>query len=162
MKYGAKCVLKKQKKATTKLRVTTAVIDTNVLVSGFVRSKPDTAPPIIIDAWLSRRFILILSDHIRIELIRTFSKPYFQNRISPDRMNKIIRLFDTAKISPITALIKGVATHPEDDLILATAISAKADYLVTGDGPMLRKIGKFYQGVNLISPIDFVTILQQD
>jgi len=54
-----------------------------------------------------------------------------------------------------------VVTHPEDDLTLATAVSAKADYLVTGDQPMLRKVGNTYQGVNLITPIAFLAMLYQ-
>lgn len=46
-------------------------------------------------------------------------------------------------------------------MILATALSAKADYLVTGDGPLLRKIGGSYQGVNLVTPNAFVEVLNQ-
>ena len=38
--------------------------------------------------------------------------------------------------------------------------SAKADYLVTGDQPLLNKVGNFYQGVTLTIPSDFLKILQ--
>jgi predicted nucleic acid-binding protein len=58
----------------------------------------------------------------------------------------------------ITVEVRGVATHPEDDLILATAISARADYLVTGDR-QLQALGS-YQGVQIVSPRQFLTILQ--
>ena len=66
-----------------------------------------------------------------------------------------------AVVTPIIVKVRGVATHPEDDLILATALSAKAAYLVTGDGPLLRKVGKSYQGINLVTPNDFLEILQK-
>ncbi len=58
---------------------------------------------------------------------------------------------------PITVTVQGVASHPEDDLILATAVSARADYLVTGDRQLLA-LGTF-QGVQIVSPRDFVAIL---
>ena len=58
----------------------------------------------------------------------------------------------------MTAEVHGVATHPEDDLILATAVSAKADYLVTGD-KKLRELGS-YQGVSIVSPREFLDILE--
>jgi predicted nucleic acid-binding protein len=50
-----------------------------------------------------------------------------------------------------------VATHPEDDLVLATAVSAHADYLVTGDRK-LQRLGS-YQGVRILSPREFLAVL---
>ena len=40
------------------------------------------------------------------------------------------------------ANVSGVASHPEDDLVLATAISGAAEYLVTGDRQLLA-LGTF-------------------
>jgi hypothetical protein len=51
------------------------------------------------------------------------------------------------------------ATHPEDDLVLAAAVSAAADYLVTGDR-QIRRLGS-YQGVTIISPSDSLALLDQ-
>jgi len=63
-----------------------------------------------------------------------------------------------ATLYPITVTITGVATHPEDDLVLATALSAGADYLVTGDRRFRARVPR-YQGVIVISPADFLIIL---
>ena len=51
-----------------------------------------------------------------------------------------------------------LATHPEDDLVLAAAVSARSDYLVTGDKKLqdLRS----YQGVTIVTPREFLTILE--
>ena len=65
-----------------------------------------------------------------------------------------------ASFRPITREVHGVATHPEDDLILATAVSASADYLVTGDRH-LQALGS-YEGVRIVSPRDFLTILESE
>ncbi|MBI4492031.1 MAG: hypothetical protein HY690_04490 [Chloroflexi bacterium] len=67
-----------------------------------------------------------------------------------------------ATITPLTAVVQGVATHPEDDLVLATAVSAGADYLVTGDHH-LQELGT-YRDVTILSPRAFLDLLtaQQD
>src|SRR5512143_3308876 len=66
-------------------------------------------------------------------------------------------LLRMATHASMTTPVTGVATHPEDDPILATAVSARADYLVTGDQP-LRRVGAI-ANIPIISPADFVTIL---
>jgi predicted nucleic acid-binding protein len=61
---------------------------------------------------------------------------------------------------PITATVQGVATHPEDDLVLATVVSAGAHYLVTGD-TKLQDLGAF-EGVTILSPRAFLERLTHD
>ncbi len=136
-----------------------AVLDTNVLASGAVSAY--NPPGQILDAWRLGKFELITSEHIINELYRTFQKPYFQNHVSSNNIAAFIELLqDEAIITPITSRVSRVATHPEDDLIIATAISAKTDYLVTGDGALLRRVANSYQGLKLISPSDFLSILK--
>jgi predicted nucleic acid-binding protein len=50
--------------------------------------------------------------------------------------------------------VHGVATHSEDDLILATAVSAEADYLVMGDRKLQDLVT--YEGVTIASPRQFL------
>lgn len=131
-------------------------MDTNVLASGFVR--PEPAPGQLLLAWRERLYTLVISEHILAELARTFQAPYFQARLTPmQRTNNLTLVRDEAIFTSITVEIAGVATHPEDDLVLATAVSAHADYLVTGD-TKLQKLGT-YQGVNILSPRQFLEIL---
>ena len=144
-----------------------AVLDTNVLASGTVTAI--TTPGQILDYWHLGKFNLAISEHIIYELKQiiyelkqTFTKPYFQKHVSSVRVANFIDLLQNeALIIPITVKVQGVATHPEDDLVLAAALSAKADYLVTGDGPLLRKVGSTYQGVKLVTPNEFLEILQK-
>ena len=51
-----------------------------------------------------------------------------------------------------------VATHPEDDIVLATAESGKAKYIVTGDYGLQDL--KQYKDIQIVSPQAFSTILQ--
>lgn len=139
------------------------VLDTNVIVSGFVSFKHPNKPPTqLLRAWRAGLFELCISKHILAEVEETFSDPYFKKRLNPEDIKEAITLLhEDCTLISLVVRVYGVATHPEDDLILATAVSAKADYLVTGDGPLLRKVGSSYQGVNIITPNDFLHILQQ-
>ncbi len=136
-----------------------AVLDTNVLASGVVGIlRPTSTPGQIIRYWQGARFCLVLSEHIHTELAHTFDDPYFQRRLSDaERVNFLVALRQEAVTVPNTVTVQGVATHPEDDLILATAVSAQADYLVPGDSK-LQALGS-YQGVTIVSPRQFLEIL---
>jgi putative PIN family toxin of toxin-antitoxin system len=136
-----------------------AVLDTNVLASGLI--KAGGPPGQILEAWVSRRFELILSDHILMELTRTLSKPYFQRIIPPEvALGHIARFRSACEFVTVVHPIEGVAGHAEDDLVLSAAVSAKADYLVTGD-KVFHTIDSF-SGVRLVSPQTFLEIVQSD
>lgn len=55
--------------------------------------------------------------------------------------------------------VEGIASHPQDDLIIATAVSAEAEYLVSGDKELqdLRSYGQ----VKIVSPATFLAILDE-
>ena len=61
-------------------------------------------------------------------------------------------------MTPISLEVHGIATHPEDDLVLATAISGGADYLVTGDAHLINL--RVYKGVQICSPRDFLWVIE--
>lgn len=139
-----------------------AFLDTNVLASGFASFKhPERAPAQILHAWRSGLFELYISGNVLSEFKKTLNDPYFQSKLSNEDIEEaVVLLHEYAIITPITANIKNIATHPEDDLVIAAAVSGKVDYLVTGDGPLLRKVSN-YKGVTLISSNDFLEELQK-
>lgn len=134
-------------------------MDTNVLASGTVSAAD--APGQILDAWHARKFELVTSAHIISELSRVFQKPYFKNHLTNQAVTNFIDLLQNeAFVTPITVDVQNVATHPADDLTIATALSANADYLVTGDRRLIDKVGNTYQEVTLTTPSDFLKILK--
>jgi len=134
-----------------------ATVDANVLVVAPLNAS--SPPGLIRQAWQAGRFELIISEHILQEVARTHQKAYFRSRLSDaDIADYEDLLRRHAAIVPITAMVQGVATHPEDDLVLATAVSGGADYLVTGDQRLRTKVPS-YLGVDVVSPAEFVAIL---
>lgn len=134
-----------------------AVLDANTIASGILGFRnPESIPGLLLKLWRKGAFTLIISKHIRDEVKDLLHKPYFTKHLTPQEISRIHALLQfQAKQVLITEDIRSVATSPEDDLVLATAVSAKADYLVTADKPFLKRVGGTYQGVKLVTPGEF-------
>ncbi|MGH2561939.1 MAG: putative toxin-antitoxin system toxin component, PIN family [Thermomicrobiales bacterium] len=138
-----------------------AVFDANVFASGFAAIRTSSSTPgELVRQWRVRRFALVLSDQVLEETRRTPRKPYFQQHLTAAQAASAVQLLRVkAERVLITVVIEGVATHPEDDLVLATAVAAKARYLVTGDKKLQRL--RRYRGVTILSPREFLTLLDR-
>lgn len=134
-----------------------AVLDTNVLLSGFVSSAG--APARLLDAWRAGVFELVLSEHILEEFRRNLDQPYFRRRLTSKQAGADLDLLrEYAEIVEVAENVVGIATHPEDDVVLSTASSGAVDCLVTGDKKLL-KLGSVGQ-IAILSAADFVALLQ--
>ena len=133
-------------------------VDANLLVSGAVQRRPDAAPVRLIDTWRAAGFTLLLSDPLLAEVDRTLTKPYFTQRLPAAEREAFLALVRRrAIVTPLIATVAGIATHPEDDLVLATALSGNAQFVVTGDYKLVRL--KTYEGVLLVSVHEFLATL---
>jgi putative PIN family toxin of toxin-antitoxin system len=138
-----------------------ATLDTNVLAAGIVTSS-HTVNGQVIQAWRENKYSLVLSEAILTELSRTLAEPYFSARLTAAQIEAILNLIRSeATVVPLLIPVAGVATHPEDDLILATALSGKAHYLVTRDEKLQAKV-KQYKGVVIVSPPVFLQRLREE
>ena len=133
-----------------------AVLDVNLLASGSL--KAPTPPGLLLDIWQAGSFRLIISAHILTNLQRTLAKPYFQRRLTTAERNAFLALLrqEATLVSTIVP-VQGIAPDAEDDLVLATAVSGQADYLVTGDAAFQDLHS--YRGIQIVSPRAFLEIL---
>lgn len=132
--------------------MTTAVVDTNVLVSGLLRPGGESPPVLLLSLWRRKAFELFTSSHIRTEVARTLNSPYFAARVESTTREEFFRdLDEVATLVLLLRTVSGIATQPKDDPILATALNANADYLVTGDKALLD-LGTFEGTVSLRPP----------
>jgi uncharacterized protein len=135
------------------------VLDANILAPMVLASAAGVLGRILA-AWRRRLFVVAVSDHLLAEVQRTLRNPYFSQRLTTSEVRdylSFVRML--ARHVAINISVSGVATHPEDDLILATALSAGADYLVTGDRRFRARVPS-YQGVRVIRPAEFLAIIQ--
>lgn len=103
----------------------------------------------------------MISEHILAETERALAKPYVRQRMTPIRAEDAVRLVLTESrvtaLTALTATIVGVASHWEDDLVLATAVSAHVLCVVTGDREPLA-VGH-HRGVQSVTARAFLEVL---
>jgi putative PIN family toxin of toxin-antitoxin system len=135
------------------------VLDTNVLASGLVGlPREKSTPGEILRRWHAGSFDLVTSEAILTETARTLTKYYFQKQLPPGkRLAAVETLRRRAFVVHIMESVEGVASHPEDDLVLATAVAGHAEYLVTGDNGLLAV--ESFQNDSIVSPQEFLALL---
>lgn len=131
----------------------------NTLASGAV--DPHGPISFMINAWINDEVQMITSEPLIDELERTLAKPYFASRLTLKQTQSFINIVKTrAIVVPIVTPVPNVATHPEDDLVLATAESGKASFVVTGDHGLQSL--KQFKNIKIVSSRTFSEILHTE
>jgi uncharacterized protein len=134
-----------------------AVFDTTILASLSIATQD---PLLFLRSATERRlFELCISDFIVDELERTLKKSYFASRLLDQGAAYLTMLRQVTTLVLMSVAIAGVVSDPNDDPILGTAVSAQADYLVSGDKAVLA-VGQF-QGIPILTARQFYDVLQQ-
>jgi putative PIN family toxin of toxin-antitoxin system len=141
---------------------TTVVLDTNVLIAYYLSKKKDSANSKVFLLWRTRRRLqLIVSDEVvseYLEVLQRLGVP--QVRI--ERLAERIRSRQTVSHTKLGTR-PTESRDPDDNLILATAVVGKAEYVVTNDRDLLdipdsvRKKFRFF----IVTPSQFLDQLEQ-
>ena len=126
-----------------------AVFDTNVLIASFLTE--GICAKLMIRA-RRRDFDLILCDGILQEFEHVLKKKF---AASPHETSEALIILSEAALEILgrTDPITPICRDSDDDLILACARNAVADYVVTGDEDLL--VLKNYEGISIITPREF-------
>ncbi|MEW6118371.1 MAG: putative toxin-antitoxin system toxin component, PIN family [Nitrospirota bacterium] len=132
-----------------------AVIDTSVMVSvAFPRGElARELRNMIADG----AFTLVTSKEIMSELYRVIHYPRILKQFKPSRADIdefIDMIMEKALIVRGAYSTKKIAADPSDDMFLACAMEAKADYIVSRD-PHIRNL-KHFHGIKIIDVKAFV------
>jgi uncharacterized protein len=111
------------------------VFDANVFASGILGlALFKSTPGELLHRWFEGEFEVLTSGFLLAETQKALEKPHFTRRIAPSERQRLLAILERRSVRvTITDKLFDVASHPEDDLVLATALSGKADVLVTGD-----------------------------
>lgn len=133
------------------------VLEVNILASAAVSEHG--LPRIVLRAGLRRQYHLATSRHIIKKLSDTLQKPYFDERLASSDREEFIRLIVSraTRYHPDPS-VTGVAPDAEDNLVLGTAVSAKADFLVTGDKGLLAL--RHYGDIQVVTAEEFLAHLE--
>jgi len=134
------------------------VLDTNQFVSGLISK--EGAPAKILNAWRRHAFILICSYEILEEIKQTLQYPHITKKynLSQENIISLTSLIEReAVMIPEVTKMNIIKDDPDDDKIIACAISAKADYIISGDKHLLS-LHK-YKNIPIIPAAEFLKII---
>jgi len=135
------------------------VLDTNVLGPGLLLEQGVLFD--VVGYWREKRLEVVVSEHLIAELSAALEKPYWRSRFALERIEQALMTVRQGALWVIpTPGIRGIATHWHDDVVIATALTGDAEYLVTEDKELLRL--KSYRIVKIVSPLEFLEILRAE
>jgi len=127
------------------------VLDTNVLISALLFKGELSG---IVGLWQKGKIIPIISKETFDELRAVLEYPKFS--LSPAEIKSLIEheILPFFEVVNVSKHIKGACRDPGDDKFISCAISASADWIVTGDKDLfdLEK----YQSIRIVHASDFI------
>lgn len=135
------------------------VVDTNTVVSGLLWSG---RPQQVINAARAKRITLYCSAALTAEFAEVIGRERFARRIRAARLSAAAIVADYAQLAHLVIpadISPAVAGDPDDDQVLACAIAAGADLVVSGDN-RLRNL-KTYQGIRIVNAAEALALIEQ-
>ncbi|HIG97041.1 MAG TPA: putative toxin-antitoxin system toxin component, PIN family [Candidatus Aenigmarchaeota archaeon] len=132
-----------------------AVFDTNIFVSSIFWEKGN--PHRAVEFALEKKVGVFTSVEILQELERVLRRDFEE----PDEMiqRQIGLIVEYSDIVAVNRKVDAVKSDPEDNKILACAVSCDADYIVSGDRHLLEL--KEYESVKIVTAKQFVDIVEK-
>jgi putative PIN family toxin of toxin-antitoxin system len=133
------------------------VLDTNVVASAFLWGG---VPRLLLQAAREKRVELFTSTPLIAELTDILGRRKFEKKISASALT-IDQLVD--RYAVLAALVRPtpiprIAPYPDDDVVIGTALAARADLIVSGDKHLLD-LGETYQGIRIATPAEAVQLI---
>jgi putative PIN family toxin of toxin-antitoxin system len=132
------------------------VLDTNTVVSAILW---EGAPKSLFTEIRGRGIALFTSPPLIAELADILSRRKFDKQLAAARLSskQVLDSYLRSATSVSPAPTPRIVSDPDDDVVIGTALAAKAHLIVTGDRALLS-IAE-YQGVGIVSVIDALRIL---
>jgi putative PIN family toxin of toxin-antitoxin system len=130
------------------------VLDTNVWVSAIIWGG---IPDEIVLLQERGQIEIASSQKLLNKLENTFNKKKIQSKLAALQLtivSAINLVYDSISLYPIEELIVSELRDPDDAIVLATAIAANAEVIITGDQDLL--VLREYQNIQIMTAKDFL------
>lgn len=127
-----------------------AVIDTNVLLSGLLWRG---TPHLLLEQVRNGTVALVSSPVLLAELAEVIGRTKFDAilaRSNTSRMQALAQVRQLAEVIDAPPLAQPVCRDPDDDAVLALAIAAQADMVISGDDDLLALAS--FEGIPIFTP----------
>jgi putative PIN family toxin of toxin-antitoxin system len=130
------------------------VADTNIVVSGFLFGG---VPLRVLDAGRSGIVELCTSQILLDEFADVIERPRFDRKFDETGISRRRLVSDYAAIStivPTANLPERMSRDPDDNSVIACALAADCEFIVTGDNDLL--VLREYQGIKISTAAEFL------
>lgn len=106
------------------------------------------------------RYILAVSPGIRAEVEDILTRPSIRakfTRITDETVARILAVLDAGQ-QVIPEDVPAISRDPKDDIFLATAVLAEAQFILTEDKDLL--VLNPYQNIQILNALDFLNALE--
>ncbi len=135
------------------LNATKIIVDTNVWISFLLGKHLSTLKNSLLNAYVNIYF----SAELYEEIIKVVNYPRIKKYVPENDFFELISLFRGKIIFTAPNISINECRDPKDNFLLELAVSAKADYLVTGDLDLLAL--NPFRGVKIVEPGEFEKVL---
>ncbi len=135
-----------------------AVIDTNVLIAGLLWRGP---PHALLEQVRAGTVSLVSSPALLAELADVIGRSKFDailSRTNTSRERSLAEVRQLAEVIEPPPLPQPVCRDPDDDQLLALALAAKVELIVSGDNDLLS-LGSF-EGIPIVAPAEAVSLIK--
>ena len=115
------------------------VLDTNILIGALITK--DTPPDRLYQAWLRGEIELVTSTAQIAEITDVLARPRVQQLLDAEEAAAIVENLDSRAVVLESPHPVDLSPDPKDNPILATAIAAQADLIVSGDKKHVLALG---------------------
>ena len=125
------------------------VLDTNIVAAGLLWQGP---PNRLIEQAFDGQIELATTPALLIELEGVLQRAKFARQVAKQSLSiagLVLRYAELAQLVQPASIAPVVLADPDDDQVLAGALAAQADLIVSGDSHLLKL--KAYQGIPIIS-----------
>lgn len=134
------------------------ILDTNVVISGLLWRGPSAR---LIDLAVEQTVTICVNPFLAEELAKKLNMRKFASRIAaggltPEKLcEQYLALCE--RVPPLT--ITRLCRDADDDNVLAAALSARADLIVSGDNDL--RVLRMFEGVSIVNSVDALSVLSQ-
>lgn len=136
-----------------------AVLDTNVVLSGLLWHG---TPHALIDRVREGTLTFISSPALLAELAEVIARPKFDTILARSNTSRERSLVEVRELTEVVApppLAQPVCRDPDDDAVLALAVAANVDFIVSGDRDLLTL--KSFQGIAILTPAEALQRIEE-
>jgi len=133
------------------------VLDTNILISGLITSASPSAH--VLALWRGRKFDLLTAAQQLEEFARATRYPQVRKRLVPALPGALFnQVRDRALVMDNLPRLD-VAPDLDDNYLLALSAAGKAEFLVTGDKPLLGL--KRHKSTRIVTPVPLLQLFKE-